>query len=150
MIPTPNAFVICERPIDLFVGCVLAERQVVGVEVDAGIIELLAHASEIIERHSQPPLPKLFDLRSFACARDSAPCVKLSSARTAIFDVRREELAIAEAVGHHSLDGLIDRQIPEAVGLHSQLHPIDFGIDHPAESRGKRDAAKRQFANISS
>src|SRR5579884_535870 len=67
----------------------------------------------------------------------------------AAFDMRREEFAEPETVRHHGLNCGIERQIAKAIGLHSDLHAVDFGVDLFGRKR-QRNAGERHFGEVSS
>jgi hypothetical protein len=45
-------------------------------------------------------------------------------------DMRRKELAVAEAIGDHGLNGIVERKIAKAVGLNAKLDAVDLRINH--------------------
>ena len=104
-----------EAAIDLLVGEAAIEAVVVAVDRDPRGVELLLDRAEVIEGCLQPP---------------GAHLVARLAAR---LDLRRPQLAVVQTAFGHRLDDDIDgvpsgaREIPEAVGLHADLHAADVG-----------------------
>ena len=62
------------------------------------------------------------------------------------FNVLREELAIAKAVGSHRFQGLVEGQIAKAIGLAADLDTGDFRIDFFSKGASERQAGEREFS----
>ena len=127
-----------EAAVDLFVGVIVAETVIVGLELDARAVELFADRGEMIKRGGQPPLPLLL--------------AGLGASRGRLrprLDVAGKELTFADADPGHGLDRLVERHGAEAVGLDADAHAADFGIDVGQRDR-ERQAGEGDFPEFSS
>ena len=121
-----------EAALDLGVGEIVAEAVVVSVEQDAGVVELLADVFEHVHGCGCAPVTQ----RGAA-----AGCLRL--------DMALPQLAFTQADLYHSLDGLIEGSVAEAVALRAELHAVDLGIGlGDRQGGGKR--RERQPVKISS
>src|SRR5258708_7635723 len=108
-----------EAPFDLLVVEVLAEAVIVGVEDDAGGMELRPHFHKVVHADSGAPHPKFVALH-----------LRL--------DVTLPQLGVADPDFLHSLDGIVERAVPEAVALRAQHDTIDLGVRPPGAYRQGR------------
>jgi hypothetical protein len=63
--------------------------------------------------------------------------------------MRRKQLALANAVLHHGMDGVIQRAVPETVRLNANLYAAELRIDFRQRLR-QCQAGQGQFSEVSS
>src|SRR5450432_2462299 len=103
--------------------------------MNAGVIELLFYVDEIVERNTETPRLHLFSVRceGFLYLFGAWPFFAfeglhhlLHGLDSAGLDMRREQLAISEAVRYHRLNGVAQIQVAETVRLDAKLDTLTF------------------------
>src|SRR6185437_9712419 len=109
--------------IDFFVREAIVEAEIVGVQIDACPIEFRTDLLEVIERYAQPPLVNLLLLRGKSgtalIATHTLLELVFGRGRAPELDMRRKEFAVAESIGNHGFDRIIERKVAKAVGLNA-------------------------------
>ena len=129
-----------EAAIDLGVREVVLEAEVVGVDLDAGVLELPADLLEVVEGDGRAPAPQ--------------PLAILGAAQLGRLHVSFPQLATRDAELLHRGDAVVEAQVAEAVALQADEDACETGLGlrghRPTSSAGQhagrrgRDAAERQ------
>ena len=145
-----------EPAVELGVGEARVHVVTVGVNRDAGGVELPADVPEVIERGLEPPRAKIL-ARLHRLGRRRRPT--LAAARRELrLEMLPEQFALTEAAVGQRLDDHVHgvgragrpRHIAEAVGLRSEPHPGDFRIDRRLEESRQRHGGKSDCSEFAS
>src|SRR5690242_2376696 len=88
---------------DFFIGKIVAKAVVVSIELDAGIVKFLTDLVELIHGNGAAPFAQLFAFHMLWLG------------------VTVPKLALSQPHRDHTFNGIVERPVPKAVGLHAYL-----------------------------